>query len=90
MNSSEEIQSKMHIFPVPPPLLGFTYLNPTGMLKDLMLFINPTPTRQSIQLPDGDWSVLADEKICSDNPSSKVHLREIKMEPISLIIIGKN
>jgi hypothetical protein len=71
-------------------MLGFFFLNPTGNFHEMMLFINPAVKRQLIQIPVGEWYVLADEKVSSEKPTKKVSSPQINIEPISIMILGKN
>jgi pullulanase len=90
MRSSEEIREHISKISIPSPMQGLFFLNPNANFHKIIVFINPTVKRQSIQIPEGKWFVLADELISSENPTREVCLPEIIIEPISLLIIGKN
>jgi pullulanase len=90
MRSTEEILQHIRLIPTSRRIIGFFYNNPAGMYHEMMLFINPLLTSQKIQIPEGEWYVLADEKISSKKPTHKVCSQQKKIEPISIMILGKN
>jgi pullulanase len=90
MRSTKEIRDHIYRISIPSPMLGFFFLNPTGNFHEMMLFINPAVKRQLIQIPVGEWYVLADEKVSSEKPTKKVSSPQINIEPISIMILGKN
>jgi pullulanase len=89
MSTAAEIRRNIHTIPLASPVLGFSYQNILGDFYEMILLINPTLTRQPIQIPTGEWFVLADESISSAIPSRNIRTSEIIVEPICLIIIGK-
>jgi pullulanase len=90
MKSTEEIRRNMHMISFPSPILGFSYHNHSGLFNEIRLFLNPTMERQGIEIPKGEWSILADEKTITISPNRKLPLSTISIEPISLMIICKN
>jgi pullulanase len=90
MKSTEEIRRNIHVISFPSPILGFSYHNHSGLFNEIRLFLNPTMERQGIEIPRGEWSILADEKTTTISPNRKLPHSTISIEPISLMIICKN
>ncbi|HJV31006.1 MAG TPA: type I pullulanase [Bacillales bacterium] len=90
MKTADEISRHMLALPLPSPLLGYKYHNLSGSFDELRLLINPTLERQEVQIPNNEWVIFADEKSASMSQNRKLIQPEIIVEPISLMIIGKN
>lgn len=86
MWTAKEIQQKMQLLALPMPMTGFSYQNGEN---ELILIINPCQQRQILQIPDGEWVVLADEKSAGILPLRKIAQGQIDLEPVSLNIFLK-
>jgi pullulanase len=89
MKSTEEIRANTQILPLPAPLIGYALKNDSNDFQNVLFIINPLAKQQSIQIPDGSWTILANDKmagISSPLPGSE---KELLIEPICLTILAK-
>jgi pullulanase len=86
MRTAEEIRTHIKQLPVTTPLLGCILLTQTNQV---VVIINPSPKGHSMTLPDGDWSVLANQKNAGISSNKVVKTGEILIEPISLNVFLK-
>jgi pullulanase len=89
LRTAEEIRQRMRPLSLPHPLIGFSYQNGPGDFHEVILLINPTRDAQKVKIPDGDWFVLADERIIRTAPNEKIFQCEVILEPICLNVLLK-
>ncbi|HJV17600.1 MAG TPA: type I pullulanase, partial [Bacillales bacterium] len=81
MKTTEEISCHMLAIPLPSPLLGYKYHNPSDSFDELRLLINPTLEKHEVQIPHDEWIIFADEKSASISQNRKLIQPEIIVEP---------
>ncbi|MDQ1144701.1 pullulanase [Bacillus sp. SORGH_AS 510] len=86
MRTAEEIRSNIRPLPSSSPILACSY----QMVHDrVIVIINPSVDDQLFTLPKGDWSILADQHDAGIYSKGVLHGGEIKIPPISLIVLLK-
>lgn len=89
LRTAEEIRKNMQTLPVQHPVMGFSYQNGPGDFREVMMFINPSQKTQLVKMPEGEWSVFADQKHAAIHPLRKIAIHEIGLEPVSLNIFAQ-
>jgi pullulanase len=89
MKTAADIRNNMHPFPLPTPIIGFSYQNQSQDFTEVLVFINPVNSKQTIQLPEGEWTMLADDKFAGISSMKSKIRREIVLEPVCLTILAK-
>lgn len=89
MRTTAEIKSNIHQLPITAPVIGFLYQNQTRDLHEVLLLINPNQSKQIISLPEGEWTILADDHYVGISSKMVLHGGEITMEPVGLTILAK-
>ncbi len=79
----------MQSLPLTTPIIGFTYQNPDHEFSEVLLLINPLNTNHVIQLPEGEWKVIADKYFVGIDSSNRKIMDELLLEPVSLMILAK-
>ena len=62
LKTAEAIREKIQILPLPSPLIGFSLQNQSNEFREVLLLINPLRSKQPIQIPEGNWRLLANDK----------------------------
>jgi pullulanase len=89
LRTAEEIRQRIKLLLLAHPLIGFSYHNGSGDFQEVILLINPTDNMHKVIVPEGDWFLIADEKIvCTDLFEKKVQC-EVSLAPVSLNILVK-
>ncbi len=86
MRTAEEIRTHIQQLPIAAPLLGCLLLTQTS---EVVVIINPSPKEHSMTLPEGEWSVLANQKHAGISSKKFMKNGEIMIEPISLNVLLK-
>lgn len=89
MRTAAEIQANMRKLSLPVPLLGFSYQNHSEDIHEVLLLINPLNKSQVIELPDGEWAVIADHQNAGISPINDYQEKALIMKPVSLNVLVK-
>lgn len=89
LKTGDAIRDCIQVLPLPIPLIGYSIQNQNHDFPEVLLLINPVRSKQSIQIPDGNWSVLADDKKVEISPKQMVSGKEMVLEPVCLTILAK-
>lgn len=89
MKSADQIRANTHILPLPAPLIGFSLQNQSEDFSEVLFLINPLRTKQLIEIPDGSWTVIANDKRAGIYSKQLVQGKEIEVEPVCLTILAK-
>jgi pullulanase len=89
LRTAEEIRQRIKLLSLAHPLIGFSYQNGSGDYQEVILLINPTDNTHKVIVPEGDWFLIADEKIVCTDPFEKKVQCEVSLAPISLNILVK-
>ena len=87
--SSALIRKHMHFLPIKKPLIGWNLQNvgEYGPWKSIIVLINPTKTEEVVDLPVGEWCVLANNKDSGINPMNQRINHRIKLEAVSMNVL---
>lgn len=86
------IRKHMRFLPLKKPLIGWILqgVGGFGSCESIIVLINPTKTEEEIDLPEGNWAVLANEDVSGITPIHTVTNHKISVEPISsYVLLGK-
>ncbi|WHY85029.1 type I pullulanase [Neobacillus novalis] len=86
MRTAGEIRSQIQQLSTAAPLLGCLLHKDT---HEVILLINPSPKPQSISLPEGEWSILADHEFAGISPKGALVREELTVDSISLNVLLK-
>jgi pullulanase len=89
LKTGDAIRECIQVLPLPIPLIGYSIQNENHDITEVLLLINPTRSKQSIQIPDGKWSVLADDKKVGISSNQLISGKEMVLEPVCLTILAK-
>lgn len=89
MKSADDIRANTDILPLPAPLIGLSLKNQGKDFREVLLLINPQRTKQTIEIPDGSWTVIANDKKAEIYSKQWVQGNEIMLEPVCLTILAK-
>jgi pullulanase len=89
LKTGDTIRECIQVLPLPIPLIGYSIQNENHDITEVLLLINPTRSKQSIQIPDGKWSVLADDKKVEISSNQLISGKEMVLEPVCLTILAK-
>ncbi|WP_342432667.1 type I pullulanase [Neobacillus sp. FSL H8-0543] len=89
MRTAAEIRARMNSLPLTAPLIGFIYQNPDHEFSEVILLINPLNKNHIIQLPEGEWVVIADKYYVGIDSNHRKITGEFFLEPVSLTILAK-
>ncbi|MCM3692057.1 type I pullulanase [Neobacillus niacini] len=89
LKTGDAIRNYIQVLPLPIPLVGYRIQNKNHDFREVLLLINPLRSKQTIQIPDGRWSVLADEKKVEISTKQVVSGKEMVLEPVCLTILAK-
>ncbi|WP_251549661.1 type I pullulanase [Neobacillus muris] len=84
--TAEKIRGTITSLPMPESLLGLLFKERD---TELILLVNPLSSKQAVDIPMGDWLVLADHANAGITPKTAVAGGEIAIEPISLNVFLK-
>ncbi|MCM3569646.1 type I pullulanase [Neobacillus mesonae] len=85
--TAAEIRANIQSHPLAAPLLGYTMKSDDNIL---LFVINPAPKNLSILLPEGEWSVLANQHYAGKKTTGDVYHGNISITPISLNVFLKS
>jgi len=79
----------MQFLPIQKPLIGWNLQNVEeyGPWKSIIVLINPTKTEEVVNLPVGEWCVLANNKVSGIDPINQVMNNKIKLAAISMYVL---
>ncbi|ETI70446.1 type I pullulanase [Neobacillus vireti] len=86
MRTAGEIRSQIQPLSTAPPLLG-CLLNKDS--NELILLINPSLKQQTVSLPEGDWSILADHDYAGISSKAATVKEELTIDSVSLNVLLK-
>jgi pullulanase len=89
LKTGDAIRECIQVLPLPIPLIGYSIQNENHDITEVLLLINPTRSKQSIQIPDGKWSVLADAEKVGISSKRIISGKEMVLEPVCLTILAK-
>lgn len=89
LKTGDAIRNHIQNLPLPIPLIGYSIQNENHDIREVLLLINPTRRKQSIQIPDGKWSVLVDDKKVEISSKKLVSGKEMVLEPVCLTLLAK-
>ncbi|MEH7250031.1 type I pullulanase [Neobacillus niacini] len=87
--SAEEIRSNTHILPLPKPIIGFSLQNKSHEFHEVLLLINPLRSKQTIQIPEGNWTLIANGQKAGIYLIQNLSNNELVLEPVCLTILAK-
>ncbi|RHW40792.1 type I pullulanase [Neobacillus notoginsengisoli] len=88
MRTAGQIKADMRDMGLDYPLIGFSYEN--GKDEKMLLLVNPTAFIHHIELPRGEWAVLADDLQAGTAPLRVIPDGEkVVSEPVSLMVFLK-
>lgn len=80
----DHIRSIVQILPLAAPVLGFLYEK-----TQVLMIINPSARDQTITLPDGEWSILANHETAGISLNKPPVAGDLMIKPISLNVLVK-
>jgi pullulanase len=89
MKNADEIRLNTLILPIQAPLIGISFQIQSNEINQVLLLINPLRKKQSIEIPDGIWTVIANDRMAEIYSKEKVQGTEIVLEPVCLTILAK-
>ncbi|SDM28057.1 type I pullulanase [Bacillus sp. OK048] len=89
LKSAEEIRAHIQILPLQNPLIGFCLQNQGNEFREVLLLINPLRSKQPIQIPEGKWRLLANDKKAGIYSNEFISSKELVLEPVCLTILAK-
>lgn len=89
LRSADDIRDCMHILPLPVPLIGFSLQNHSNEYREVLLLINPLRNKQLIQIPGGNWTIIANDQLAEINSNRNIRGKEIMLDPVCLTILAK-
>jgi pullulanase len=89
LKTGDDVRDCIQVLPLPIPLIGYSIQNQNHDFTEVLLLINPLRSKQSIQIPDGNWSVLVDDKKVEILSKRVVSGKEMVLEPVCLTILVK-
>jgi pullulanase len=83
------IRKHMRFLPLKRPLIGWVLQDVGGFgpCDSIIVLINPTKTEEEIDLPEGNWDVLANEDVSGIAPIHTVTNHKISVKPISSCVL---
>ncbi|UII55242.1 type I pullulanase [Cytobacillus spongiae] len=89
--SAKEIREHLHFLPLPKPVIGIGLreVGEYGDWNDLLIIFNPTTVTKEIQLPKGNWYVLANNKQANSQTTLQVSSPGLTIEACSAYILAK-
>jgi pullulanase len=90
MRTTDEILSHTSSLQLPPPIIGYLYQNKNSDFHEVILLCNPLNKRVLLSIPEGDWYVFADHENVGISSNRLLKGGEISIEPICLMVLGKN
>ncbi|WP_059171443.1 type I pullulanase [Bacillus sp. FJAT-27445] len=89
MRSTEQIGTVLADLGLPHPLIGFLFKD-EWQEGEAVLLVNPTAFIHHIQLPAGDWHVLADDLHAGSKPLRTIEQGDNAiLEPVSIMVLLK-
>ena len=87
--SASLIRKHMLFLPIKKPLIGWNLQNvgEYGPWKSIIVLINPTKTEEVVNLPVGEWRILANNKVSGIDPMNQVMNNKIQLEAISMNVL---
>ena len=82
LKSAEEIRDQIKVLPLPSPLIGFSLQNKSNDIREVLLLINPLRSKHTIQVPDGNWRLLANDKKAGIYSNQYISSKEVVLEPV--------
>ncbi|WHX99652.1 type I pullulanase [Neobacillus sp. DY30] len=89
MKSADQIRANITILPLTAPLIGFTIKNQSHEISEVLLLINPLRSKQLIDIPDGSWTVIVNDKKAGIYSKQRVQGKKLVLEPVCLTILAK-
>ncbi|MDF2854458.1 MAG: pullulanase [Neobacillus sp.] len=90
MRTAAEISTSLHSLPLTPPIIGFCYhQKPEHEFRKVLLLINPLNSKNLIQLPKGEWGIIADKFLVGIDSNNRKIKDKLLLEPVSLMILAK-
>lgn len=86
MRTAGEVRRHIDRIPIPEPLLG-CLLHKNH--QEVILLINPSTKTHSCSLPEGEWSILANQQFTGVSSKVPAVKEEFTLEPISLNVLLK-
>jgi pullulanase len=90
MQTTDDILSHTSSLQLPQPIIGYLYQNKNSDFHEVILLCNPLNKRVLLSIPEGDWCVFADHENVGISTNRLLKGGEISIEPISLMVLGKN
>ncbi|WP_071393798.1 type I pullulanase [Bacillus tuaregi] len=85
------IRKHMHFLPLQKPLIGWALqdVKAYGPSQSIVVLLNPTKKEEGVELPEGNWVILADADQSGTLPISRVS-HKISLKPISSYVLYKD
>ncbi|WP_102274219.1 type I pullulanase [Cytobacillus massiliigabonensis] len=86
------IREHMCFLPVEKPVIGFLLkdVDEYGDWRKIIVFFNPAFSQKTVELPDGQWLVLADDQTANVKPKRKLEKDTLELPPIcSYVLVSK-
>lgn len=90
MRTTDDILSHISPLQLPPSIIGYLYQNKNCDFHEVILLCNPLNKRVLLSIPEGDWCVFADQENVGIPSNRYLKGGEISIEPICLMVLGKN
>lgn len=92
LQTTEEIRKHMRFLPLKKPLIGCYLVDVTkyGPWDSILLLINPTKSEETIELPQGNWNLIANKEISGTTSIKRIVDHKIILKPISCFILIKD
>ncbi|MBU8879785.1 type I pullulanase [Bacillus sp. FJAT-29790] len=87
-STAEQIRQHMQFLSVNRPVIGYTLdkVREYGKWSQIIVFINPALVQQPINLPEGEWEVLADDQHADMSPTRHVK-HDLLLMPVSSYVL---
>ncbi|WML47262.1 type I pullulanase [Neobacillus sp. PS3-34] len=91
IRTAEEIRERTALMELPIPMIGFQFRLASENCEwdEILFLINPLQTMQQVKIPEGEWTVFADENRAGIEPLRIINSGFLTMEPLSLAVLGK-
>lgn len=89
--TADLIRKHLRLLPLSKPLIGWNLENVGryGPTDSILILINPTKKRETVELPAGNWKVVVNERYACADSDMEISQAELILEPISLSVLFK-
>ncbi len=89
INDSRMIHQHMKFLPLEKPIIGYLLdqVGDFGKWERILVFFNPTNYKHTVDLPEGIWDLIVDDKQAGIMKIRKIGENVINLEPISAYVL---